>query len=84
MSLNIKNPEAHRLARELAEVTGGSLTDAVTDALRDRLAEAQRKDSAELLLQEVREIQAFVADLPDRDTRTPEEILGYDDHGLPD
>ena len=83
MSLNIKNPEAHRLARELAEVTGGSLTDAVTDALRGSLAEARRKDSVEILLQEVREIQSFVADLPDRDTRTPEEILGYDHHGLP-
>ena len=83
MSLNIKNPEAHRLARELAEVTGGSLTEAVTEALRDSLAEARRGDSADLLLKEVREIQAFVADLPDRDTRSPEEILGYDHHGLP-
>jgi antitoxin VapB len=83
MSLNIKNPEAHRLARELAEVTGGTLTEAVTEALRDRLAEARMKDSVDLLLKEVREIQAFVADLPDRDTRTPEEILGYDDRGIP-
>jgi antitoxin VapB len=83
MSLNIKNAEAHRLARELAEVTGGTLTDAVTEALRDRLAEAKKEDSFDLLLAEVRELQAFVAEMPDRDTRTPEEILGYDDHGLP-
>lgn len=83
MSLNIKNPEAHRLARELADATGGSLTDAVTEALRDRLAETRRRDSAELLLREIREIQSFVADLPDRDSRPAEELLGYDDHGLP-
>jgi antitoxin VapB len=83
MSLNIKNPEAHRLARELAEVTGGTLTDAVTEALRDRLADARKRDSLDVLLEEIREIQRFVADLPDRDTRTPEEILAYDEFGLP-
>ena len=82
MSLNIKNPEAHRLARELAEATGGTLTDAVTEALRDRLDEVRRKDPVDLLLEEVREIQAFLADLPDRDLRTPEEILEYDSRGL--
>lgn len=83
MSLNIKNPEAHRLARELAEVTGGTLTDAVTEALRERLAEARKRDSAELMLEEVREIQSFVAGLPDRDLRTPEEAVGYDEFGIP-
>ena len=43
MALNIKHPEATRLARELAELTGESLTDAVTTALRDRLSTVQRK-----------------------------------------
>jgi antitoxin VapB len=38
MSLNVKHPEAHRLARELAELTGETLTHAVTVALRERLA----------------------------------------------
>lgn len=38
MSLNVKHPQAHRLARELADITGESLTDAVTIALRERLA----------------------------------------------
>jgi len=38
MSLNIKNPEAHRLAQALARQTGESLTHAVTEALRERLA----------------------------------------------
>jgi antitoxin VapB len=36
MALSIKNPETERLARELARVTGESLTEAVTEALRDR------------------------------------------------
>jgi antitoxin VapB len=38
MSLNIKKPEAHALAHRLAKLTGETLTDAVTTALRERLA----------------------------------------------
>jgi len=37
MTLNIKNEEAHRLAKQLAKLTGESMTKAVTQALRERL-----------------------------------------------
>jgi antitoxin VapB len=37
MGLNLKNEETHRLARELASVTGESMTLAITEALRERL-----------------------------------------------
>ncbi len=83
MALNLKNPEAHLLAQKLAELRGTTLTDAVTSALRESLAAHRPGEPVELLLAEVEEIQRFVADLPDRDTRTPEEILGYDQTGLP-
>jgi len=85
MALNIKNEEAHRLAKALADATGKTLTDAVTDALRHQLrAEVGREVEDEtLLLAEVGEVQRLVAALPDRDTRTAEEILGYDAYGLP-
>ena len=83
MALNIKNPEAHRLAQELADSTGATLTDAVTDALKERLSSLRRAEPVEVLMEEVREIQTFVADLPERDSRTPEELLGFDDFGLP-
>jgi antitoxin VapB len=43
MALNIKNPEARRLARELAALTGESMTAAVTEAIRERLARARRE-----------------------------------------
>ncbi|HEX9867242.1 MAG TPA: type II toxin-antitoxin system VapB family antitoxin, partial [Candidatus Tectomicrobia bacterium] len=42
MTLNIKNPETHRLATELARLTGETLTQAVTEAVRERLAIGQR------------------------------------------
>jgi antitoxin VapB len=83
MALNIKNPEAHRLAQELAEATGGSLTEAVTEALRGRLATVRRASSFEVLWAEVEDLQDFLRDLPDRDTRAPDDILGYDQKGLP-
>lgn len=83
MALNIKNPEADRLAHQLANATGESLTEAVINALRDRLAAVQRQQERGALLAAVSDIQAFVAALPDRDTRTADEILGYDEFGLP-
>ena len=85
MALNIKNQEAHRLAKALADATGKTLTDAVTDALRQQVrAEVGHESEDEtLLLAEVAGVQRLVAALPDRDTRAPEEILGYDAHGLP-
>lgn len=44
MTLNIKNPEAHRLAQELASLTGESMATAVTEAVRERLARVRNDD----------------------------------------
>ena len=83
MALNIKNAEADELAHQLAEATGESLTQAVIVALRERLAAVRRGRRAGALRRDVARIQAQVAALPDRDTRTDDEIVGYDAHGLP-
>lgn len=83
MPLNIKHPEADRLARELARKTGESITDAVINALRERLAREEGRSSLPGLKEEILAIGRRCAALPDRDTRSPDEILGYDEHGLP-
>ena len=83
MHLNIKNDEAHRLARELADLTGVSLTDAVTDALRDQLARETRRRGAGRITLELMELGRRYAALPDADTRGADDILGYDENGLP-
>ena len=84
MAISIKDPETDRLARALAAATGESLTDAIRTALRDRLArESQRSRRARGVGLEIRRIQERVARLPVLDKRSPEEIIGYDDHGLP-
>lgn len=81
MALSIKDPEADRLARELARLTGETLTQAVVTALaerRDRIAH-RRKKTFDQVLRNVE--QAHL--LPILDHRSEDEILGYDDSGIP-
>jgi antitoxin VapB len=82
MALSIKSDEADRLARELAAETGESLTDAVVIALRERLGRLHARRGPSLA-DRLRRLQSEVAELPVLDQRTPDEIIGYDDHGLP-
>jgi antitoxin VapB len=48
MSMNIKNQDAHKLARQLAGLTGETLTEAVTEAVRERLKRVQDKHAGKL------------------------------------
>jgi len=80
--LNIKNDEAHKLASELAELTGESLTSAVTLALRERLARERRRRRPDHIVATLMKMGSRYAALADTG-RSPEEILGYDRHGLP-
>ncbi len=83
MAFSIKNPEADQLARELAAATGVSLTKAVTNALREQLERVTACKSGRPMAEELDEITERCAALPVLDSRTPDEILGYDEHGLP-
>jgi len=80
VALTIENAEADRLARELAAETGESLEDVVVNALRERLAQRQREAHVDRV---IREMQERVAKLPVLDDRPADEILGYDEWGLP-
>jgi antitoxin VapB len=83
MALSIKHPEADRLARQLAEATGESLTDAIIQALRERLRREQGRIRPPRLREEIRAIRQRCAAMPVRDHRSSDEILGYDEKGLP-
>ena len=83
MALSIKHDEADRLARALARETGESLTEAVVTALRERLDRVRRPRRAKRLQTEIRAIQRRVAALPVLDARSADEILDYDEHGVP-
>jgi antitoxin VapB len=82
MALSIKNDEADRLARELAATTGETLTEAVVMALRERL-DRQRTRCAAGVTQRLERLAAEVQALPVLDARSADEIIGYDDRGLP-
>jgi antitoxin VapB len=83
MSLNIKHPEADRLARELARRRGESITDAVLAAIREQLKRERAKIRRPGLAEELLEIGRRFSALPVKDTRSDDEILGYDENGIP-
>ena len=84
MALSIKDPEADRLARELAARTGETLTEAVVVALRERLARESGRTRTVPMRDELAAIRRRCAALPVVDNRSADEILGYDDRGLPE
>ena len=81
-ALSLKDPETDRLAREVAKLTGESLIEAVRTALAERL-ERERRRRARSLAERLDEFALHCASLPNYDTRTPEEIVGYDEYGVP-
>jgi antitoxin VapB len=83
MALNIRNPETERLAEALSRLTGETKTEAVKRALKDRLSRLRRERSGRRLADELDEIARHCSRLPVRDGRSADEILGYDEHGLP-
>jgi antitoxin VapB len=83
MALSIKDQEADRLARELAARTGETLTQAVVVALRERLIRVSGHSRSVPLRDELTAIRRRCAALPVLDTRTADDILGYDEGGLP-
>jgi antitoxin VapB len=81
MSLNIKDPEAHRLAQQIARATGETMTRVVTEALRERLFRLERgrkKASVEELMAIAERAALHVKPL-----HVDHAELLYDEHGLP-
>jgi antitoxin VapB len=83
MTINIKNPETVRLIRELAELTGEGQTEAVTLAVREKLARLARKGMAERLRAIARETAPLLKDLDvEKETDQLYEYL-HEEYGLP-
>jgi antitoxin VapB len=83
MALSLKDKETDRLARETVTLTGETITEAVRSALYERLArERLRRGEAAGLAARLEALGKECAALPDFDTRTPDEIVGYDENGM--
>lgn len=83
MSLNIKSDEAHKLARQLAKLTGESMTDAVTKAVRERLARLRQEREPELADRLVRIGKECAARMREPFRSVDHGELLYDEKGLP-
>jgi antitoxin VapB len=82
MSINIKDPEAHKLAQELAEETGETMTGAVKQAIRERLDRVRRKREKRLTVEEMLEIGSRIRKHIKGPVPDHAELL-YDEKGLP-
>lgn len=83
MAMSIKSLQVERLAREIAAKTGESLTGAIQKALEERLGRLETERGKEVIMTQLQDILRRVDKMPVVDPRTPNEILGYDDRGLP-
>jgi antitoxin VapB len=83
MGLNLKNDEVHRLAQELARLTGESMTSAVTEAVRQRLERVRREQGRSLASRLITIGQDCAARLDDRTRSVDHGEMLYDERGLP-
>ncbi|HZU31494.1 MAG TPA: type II toxin-antitoxin system VapB family antitoxin [Candidatus Angelobacter sp.] len=84
MPIHIKNPETEDLAREISRTTGESLTQAITTALQERLERLKGRRRSRLAQEKLSLILHRVDQLSTLDDRTADDILGYNQHGVPE
>jgi len=83
MPLSIKNAATERLARQVAGETGESITEAIQKSLEERWERLKARRRNRVLTGQIEDLLRRVDALPTLDDRSPEEILGYDEHGMP-
>lgn len=83
MPLSIKNETTEHLARKVADETGESITEAIQKSLAERLERLKMRRRNRALTGQIEDLLRRVDALPTLDTRSPDEILGYDENGLP-
>jgi antitoxin VapB len=83
MALSIRHPQAEKPAREVAAESGESLTQAVIHALEERLGRLKGNRKPTETAEEIMKISLRCRALPEKDKRSPDEILAYDERGLP-
>jgi len=82
MALKIEDERAEKLAQTIAHRTGESIEDAVANALEERLTRIEQPPGRKPDPQAVAALLARFRALPDLDSRSPEEILGYNERGF--
>jgi len=83
MALSIKNTETERLARMVARETGETITQAIQQSLQERMDRLRRRRREKQISESIEDILRRVDSMPTLDLRPEDEILGYDEQGLP-
>ena len=83
MPISIKNDETEKLTRQLAELTGETITVAIRIAVAERYDRGKRSKGGPSLRDEFEWIALRCARLPVISDMTDDEILGYDEFGIP-
>jgi antitoxin VapB len=83
MALSIKDPKTERLARTLSQLTGENITTATRRAIEERIRRLGGQSRRGALLEDLAEIRRRWREMRVADDRSADEILGYDEHGLP-
>lgn len=83
MALSIKDPETERLARALAQKTGETITVATRRALQERLHRTGTDIRKAALLEDLEASRTRWSAMAVKDNRDADEIVGYDENGLP-
>lgn len=83
MFWSIEDIRAYRPAKKIVSLTGKPMTEVVDEALREKLAQVERMKSHTGLAEELNRLALYCASLPRHDNRNPDEIIDYDEYGLP-
>lgn len=83
MPISIRNARAETLARDISARTGETMTQAIVVALEERLAKLRSRRETTAAARGLLRIARRISRRPTRDRRKPDQILGYDKHGLP-
>jgi antitoxin VapB len=83
MALSIRNPRAEKLARQVAAESGESLTEAIIHALEERLERLKGRRTTTDVAGEIMKISLRCRALPEMNERSADEILDYDERGIP-
>ena len=83
MALSIKNSETELLARQVARETGETITEAIERSLQERLQRLKQRPHGRIMTEKLEDILRRVDALPALDTQREDDILGYDNQGMP-
>ena len=83
MPISIKNEEIEKKVRKLTEFTGETITEAIGIAVSERFERVRRERSGRTLADELNAIALRCSKLPEISPLSAEEILGYDERGIP-